>query len=138
MFNENFKRLRKEKGFSQLQVATRLNVVRQTVSKWENGLSVPDAETLIELAEVLEVSVDDLLGKSIEIEEKEDFTGKVASELAKLNELLVIQQQKSDLVKKKASGILAVIFLLILIGAVYDQWCDMFYELGRNLYRLFH
>lgn len=138
MFNENFKRLRKEKGFSQLQVATRLNVVRQTVSKWENGLSVPDAETLIELAEVLEVSVDDLLGKSIEIEEKEDFTGKVASELAKLNELLVIQQQKSDLVKKKAAGILAVIFLLILIGAVYDQWCDMFYELGRNLYRLFH
>lgn len=138
MFNENFKRLRKEKGFSQLQVATRLNVVRQTVSKWENGLSVPDAETLIELAEVLEVSVDDLLGKSIEIEEKEDFTGKVASELAKLNELLVIQQQKSDLVKKKAAGILAVIFLLFLIGAVYDQWCDMFYELGRNLYRLFH
>jgi putative transcriptional regulator len=63
MFSENLKTLRKEKGFSQEQLAIRLNVVRQTISKWEKGLSVPDAETLMQLAEVLDVNVSDLLGK---------------------------------------------------------------------------
>ena len=52
MFSDNLKTMRKEKGFSQEQLATRLNVVRQTISKWEKGLSVPDAELLIQLAEV--------------------------------------------------------------------------------------
>jgi transcriptional regulator with XRE-family HTH domain len=66
MFGENLKTLRKEKGFSQEQLATRLNVVRQTISKWEKSVSVPDAETLIQLADVLEVEVSDLLGKKIE------------------------------------------------------------------------
>lgn len=47
MFSENLKTLRKEKGFSQEQLAIRLNIVRQTVSKWEKGISVPDAELLI-------------------------------------------------------------------------------------------
>ena len=70
MFNENLKTLRKEKGFSQEQLATRLNVVRQTISKQEKGISVPDAELLIQLAEVLGVSVSDLLGKKIEISPK--------------------------------------------------------------------
>ena len=48
MFSDNLKTMRKEKGFSQEQLATRLNVVRQTISKWEKGLSVPDAELLIQ------------------------------------------------------------------------------------------
>ena len=61
MFGENLKTLRKQKGFSQEELAARLHVVRQTVSKWEKGLSVPDADTLIRLAEVLEVSVSELL-----------------------------------------------------------------------------
>ena len=57
MFGENLKTLRKQKGFSQEELAARLHVVRQTVSKWEKGLSVPDADALIRLAKVLEVSV---------------------------------------------------------------------------------
>lgn len=57
MFGENLKTLRKQKGFSQEELAARLHVVRQTVSKWEKGRSVPDADALIRLAEVLEVSV---------------------------------------------------------------------------------
>lgn len=65
MFGENLKTLRKQKGFSQEELAARLNVVRQTVSKWEKGLPVPDADTLIRLAEVLEVSVSELLGAKI-------------------------------------------------------------------------
>ena len=65
MFGENLKTLRKQKGFSQEELAVRLHVVRQTVSKWEKNLSVPDADTLIRLAEILEVSVSELLGANI-------------------------------------------------------------------------
>ena len=68
MFGENLKTLRKQKGFSQEELATRLHVVRQTISKWEKNLSVPDADTLIRLAEILEVSVSELLGAKIENE----------------------------------------------------------------------
>ena len=64
MFSENLKTLRKQKGFTQEELAARLNVVRQTVSKWEKGLSVPDAELLTRLAEVLEVPVSTLLGSA--------------------------------------------------------------------------
>ena len=68
MFSENLKALRKQKGFSQEELATRLHVARQTISKWEKNLSVPDADTLIRLAEILEVSVSELLGEKIENE----------------------------------------------------------------------
>ena len=62
MFQDNLKALRKKKGITQEELAARLNVVRQTVSKWEKGLSVPDSELLIRLAEILEVPVSRLLG----------------------------------------------------------------------------
>ena len=70
MFQDNLKALRKKKGITQEELAARLNVVRQTVSKWEKGLSVPDSELLIKLAEILEVPVSRLLGSKIEEEEK--------------------------------------------------------------------
>lgn len=62
MLNKNIKNLRKSKGISQEELAIKLNVVRQTVSKWENGLSVPDSSMLISLAEELDTSVSVLLG----------------------------------------------------------------------------
>ena len=65
MFSENLKTLRKQKGFTQEELAARLNIVRQTVSKWEKGLSVPDAELLIRLAEILEVPVSTLPGAAV-------------------------------------------------------------------------
>ena len=64
MFNENIKKIRKEKGLSQEELAVKLNVVRQTISKWEKGLSVPDADLLISLSEILETPVSILLGKT--------------------------------------------------------------------------
>ena len=54
MLAENLKALRKAKGLSQEELAARLHVVRQTVSKWEKGRSVPDADLLIRLAEELD------------------------------------------------------------------------------------
>ncbi len=62
MLGENIRALRKARGLSQQELAEQLHVVRQTVSKWEQGLSVPDADMLVRLAECLEVSVEELLG----------------------------------------------------------------------------
>ena len=65
MLNENIKAIRKSKGLSQEELAIRLNVVRQTVSKWERGLSVPDSDMLIAMSEVLETPVSTLLGETM-------------------------------------------------------------------------
>ena len=65
MLNENIKTIRKSKGLSQEELAIKLNVVRQTISKWEKGLSVPDSDMLIALSEVFEIPVSTLLGETI-------------------------------------------------------------------------
>lgn len=65
MLNENMKAIRKSKGLSQQELAVKLNVVRQTVSKWEQGLSVPDSDMLISISEVLETPVSALLGETV-------------------------------------------------------------------------
>ena len=65
MLSENLKNLRKAKGFSQEELAARLHVVRQTVSKWEKGRSVPDAELLVRLAEELDATLAELLGPQV-------------------------------------------------------------------------
>lgn len=64
MLNENIKAIRKSKGLSQEELAIKLNVVRQTVSKWERGLSVPDSEMLISISDALETPVSTLLGET--------------------------------------------------------------------------
>ena len=63
MLNENIKAIRKSKGLSQQELAIKLNVVRQTISKWEQGMSVPDSDMLISISEVLETPVSILLGR---------------------------------------------------------------------------
>ena len=109
MFGENLKTLRKQKGFSQEELATRLHVVRQTISKWEKNLSVPDADTLIRLAEILEVSVSELLGAKIE---NENTASDVAEQLSRINEQLAIKNRRSRRIWKVVAIVLAVIVLL--------------------------
>lgn len=109
MFSENLKTLRKQKGFSQEELASRLHVVRQTISKWEKNLSVPDADTLIRLAEILEVSVSELLGSKIETE---NVTNDVAEQLSRINEQLAMKNRRSRRIWKTIVIILATIFLL--------------------------
>lgn len=65
MLNENIQALRKSEGLSQEELALKLNVVRQTASKWERGLSVPDAEMLVAIGEVLGNPVSTLLGETV-------------------------------------------------------------------------
>lgn len=111
MFSENLKTLRKQKGFSQEELASRLHVVRQTISKWEKNLSVPDADTLIRLAEILEVSVSELLGSKIETENG-NVTNDVAKQLSRINEQLAMKNRRSRRIWKTIVIILATIFLL--------------------------
>lgn len=115
MFSENLKTLRKQKGFSQEELADRLHVVRQTVSKWEKGQSVPDAGALIRLAEILEVSVSELLGEKIE---NEQAASDVAQQLARINEQLAIKNRRARRIWKAIGIILAVIVLVNIIGIV--------------------
>ncbi|HDT8580862.1 TPA: helix-turn-helix transcriptional regulator [Listeria monocytogenes] len=72
MLNENIKAIRKSKGFSQEEIAIKLNVVRQTISKWEQGLSVPDSDMLISISEVLETPVSTLLGETVMVSKVDD------------------------------------------------------------------
>ena len=84
MLNENMKSIRKSKGLSQQELAVRLNVVRQTVSKWEQGLSVPDSDMLISISEVLETPVSTLLGENV-IESKADDLKAISAKLEVIN-----------------------------------------------------
>ena len=111
MFSENLKTLRKQNGFSQEELASKLHVVRQTISKWEKNLSVPDADTLIRLAEILEVSVSELLGSKIETENG-NVTNDVAEQLSRINEQLAIKNRHSRRIWKAIAIILAVFFLI--------------------------
>ena len=122
MFSENLKVLRKQKGFSQEELATRLHVVRQTISKWEKNLSVPDADTLIRLAEILEVSVSELLGAKIE---NENTTSDVAEQLSRINEQLAIKNRRSRRIWKIIVIILAVIVLMNIFIAIFFSVPDL-------------
>ena len=112
MLNENIKRLRKSKGLSQEELAIKLNVVRQTISKWENGLSVPDSSMLISLADELDTSVSTLLGEAVSESTSDDL--KIISE--KL-EVINLQLAKKSMVKIKTvrGGLIALCTLIVMI-----------------------
>ena len=91
MLNENIKALRKSKGLSQQELAVKLNVVRQTVSKWEQGLSVPDSDMLIAISEVLETPVSTLLGETATEAEVDNL--KAISEKLEVTNLQLAQRK---------------------------------------------
>jgi transcriptional regulator with XRE-family HTH domain len=120
MLGDNMKILRKKKGYSQETLAEQLHVVRQTISKWEKGTSVPDAEMLNRISELFEVSVSDLLGNPIADQEEKQDIGEVAKQLAILNEQLANQaSRRRKMIKRAAIGIGIAVFLLI---ALYIFW----------------
>ena len=94
MLNENIKALRKAKGLSQEELAIKLNVVRQTVSKWEKGLSVPDAGMVIQIAEVLDTTVNILLGEEIPDFGESVYFKTLAAKLEVLNEQYSKQNER--------------------------------------------
>ena len=86
MLNENIKAIRKSKGLSQEELSIKLHVVRQTVSKWESGLSVPDAEMLMTISEILETPVSEILGESIEEKDEQEQIEIIHNAYQKLRE----------------------------------------------------
>ena len=126
MLNENIKRIRKSKGLSQEELAIKLNVVRQTVSKWENGLSVPDSSMLIILANELDTTVSELLGEPVAESTTDDL--KILSE--KL-EVINLQLAKRSITKVKTirwilislCAVIVVIFIaLASTNSFYLNW----------------
>lgn len=115
MFHENLKTMRKAKGYTQEELAIKLNVVRQTVSKWEKGLSVPDADVLCKIADVLDMDVSTLLGE--EIVEETDKSA-VAQQLAKISEQLAMKNQHSKKIWKVVCIILFVILVFYILAIV--------------------
>ncbi|MGN1333270.1 MAG: helix-turn-helix domain-containing protein [Lachnospiraceae bacterium] len=120
MFNESLKRLRKEKGFSQEELAAKLNIVRQTISKWEKGLSVPDAQLLIRLSEILEIPVATLLGGTNESEESVSDKNAIAEQLSRINSQLserTLRNRRTwSIVKTVLISIIIITFLIMLLS----------------------
>lgn len=126
MLSENIRRLRESKGLSQGELAVRLNVVRQTVSKWERGLSVPDADLLIALSEALGQPVGALLGEAV-AEPKADDVQALAEKLEAVN--LQLARQKETRRKALRGILLAVaaatalaLACLVTLGSPYLAW----------------
>ena len=113
MLNENIKTIRKSKGLSQQELAVRLNVVRQTISKWEQGLSVPDSDMLISISEVFETPVSTLLGENVN-ESKADDLKAISAKLEVIN--LQLAQRKNT---RKRFLHWILILLCVVIAAVF-------------------
>ena len=122
MFAENLKKIRKDKGYTQEALAEKLNVVRQTVSKWEKGLSLPDVDMLSKvaakwmkknsskIANVLETDVNILLDGQITTTDQSE----IVKQLAKINEQLTIKNRRY----KKIMKTIAIILLIIVIFGI--------------------
>lgn len=117
MFGDNLKAIRNTKGYTQEELAIKLNVVRQTVSKWEKGLSVPDADMLTKIADVLETNISVLLGGEIN---KETDKNEVVQQLAKISEQLAIKNRRNKRIWKIVGftllGIIIVNIILVLLN----------------------
>ena len=112
MLNENIKKLRKSKGLSQEELAIKLNVVRQTVSKWENGLSVPDSNMLIWLADELDTSVSTLLGESVPETASDDL--KIIAEKLEVINLQLAKRRRME-VKMIRGALITLCILIVMI-----------------------
>lgn len=126
MLNENIRALRKSKGLSQQELAIKLNVVRQTISKWEQGLSVPDSEMLISLSEVLETPVSKLLGETV-AETEADNIKAISEKLEVIN--LQLAQRKTTRRKVirwlliSLCAIIVVVFVAVgILNSPYLGW----------------
>ncbi len=126
MLKDNIKSLRKKKGLSQEELSIKLNVVRQTVSKWEQGLSVPDSEMLISISEVFDTPVSTLLGESIS-EEKPNDLKQISEKLEVINLQLAEKRESKIKFWHWFFIILCIVLILIFIGIVsfgntYMEW----------------
>ncbi len=126
MLNENIKAIRKAKGLSQQELSVKLNVVRQTISKWEQGLSVPDSDMLISISEALEIPVNTLLGETV-TETEVDNLKAISEKLEVIN--LQLAQRKTTrrkiirwLLISLCTIIVMIFVTLIILNSSYLGW----------------
>ena len=126
MLSKNIKTIRKAKGLSQEELSVKLNVVRQTISKWEQGLSVPDSDLLIALSEALETPVSTLLGENVTEPEADDLQA-ISQKLEVINSQLAQRQEA----RRKAvhwlfisltSMIVLIAAVLFYLNSPYLEW----------------
>lgn len=120
MLHENLQALRKAKGLSQEELAEKIHVVRQTISKWEKGLSVPDADLLIRLAEALDTTVSALLGDGAQQEETPQIQ-QLSQRLADLNRQLAQQKERSRKRRRTFFFLLGALAL----GVLFYEWIPL-------------
>lgn len=126
MLSQNLKIIRKSKGLSQQELAVKLNVVRQTISKWEQGLSVPDSEMLISISEVLETPVSTLLGENVVVPEAD--TLKAISEKLEVINLQMAQKKNTrrKIIHRSLIGLCAIIMAIFVVlyfwKSPYQAW----------------
>ncbi|EEO2730247.1 helix-turn-helix domain-containing protein [Listeria monocytogenes] len=116
MLNENIKAIRKSKGLSQEEIAIKLNVVRQTISKWEQGLSVPDSDMLISISEVLETPVSTLLEETVMVSKVDDVKA-ISEKLEIIN--LQLAQRKTARQKMLYWLFISMCTVIAIISAVF-------------------
>ena len=131
MLGENIKQLRRQKGMSQEELAIRLHVVRQTVSKWENNLSVPDADLLQQMAELFEVKADALLGAEIQTEpDRNDL----AEQLSRINEQLAVRNRRAKRIWTVIAAVLGIgILIWVVMAVLFAADYSAMKETGRTL-----
>jgi putative transcriptional regulator len=120
MLGENIKLYRQKKQFTQEELAARLHVTRQTISKWEKNYSVPDAEMLVRLAEVLEVQTSRLLGTedNDETQTAQEEEDTLSEQLANIAEQMAIKNRRSKRIWKTIGIVFAIIIALNIIITV--------------------
>lgn len=126
MLNENIKTIRKSKGLSQEELAVRLNVVRQTISKWEQGLSVPDSDMLISISEALETPVSTLLGENV-LESEPDKLKAISEKLEIINLQLAQTKNTRRRIFHWLFIVLCIVIVmisaaLVLLNSPYLNW----------------
>lgn len=127
MLNENIRNLRKARGISQEELSIKLHVVRQTVSKWEKGLSVPDSDLLVALSEALDTSVSTLLGETVEKEEAEEGDlKKISDKLENINLQLARKSRVKILMLRclLISICVMIVMLFIALFAMQGRYMD--------------
>lgn len=118
MLGENIAALRKKANLSQQSLADAIFVTRQTISKWEKNLSVPDADALVRLADALDASVQTLLGQPENVPSSEPSD--IAAALSRINEQLAHQNRRRSRIWKVVAWVIGLYVafnvLLLVLG----------------------
>lgn len=117
MLGNNIKQMRLNKAWSQEELAQSLHTSRQTISKWENGISVPDANTLINIATLFDTNVASILGENI----KEDISmSEISNKLEVLNSILARRENRQrNLIRNLLIGFLLIGLIKIILYALF-------------------